>query len=408
MSNFSIYFFASVINSILSFFLLPVIAQLLAIEVVGRLELLFSTYNILINLALFGMPVYFYKNYHSLTKEEQCSKYKTINIFLLLTSTFFIILYFIINLFVKGDLHFDLKSVLLIGLIVYFNVIKQFYLTYLQLISAAVKYSIITTIESIFEWGITIYVLKFITDSYYVRPAVFALIGFLFCIYIFFNLKKTFILSAKVNSNDFMGLLKFGLPFVFSSIASWTMEMIDKFFVTGYLGIEQNAIYSIGYKFGMIIMMIEISFSKAWAPYFYSNIEKKPKTVLKNITLLTLLFLFGIIIFIPIAKLLLVHMYPNSYFGAVIIISIISFAYFFDHLWKVTSLFLIQRNRTILYNISIVFGGFVNVILDIVLIPRFALSGAAWATLLSFVAGFFVSISILLIDCWKNHGKKSI
>ena len=180
------------------------------------------------------------------------------------------------------------------------------------------------------------------------------------------------------------------------------MEMIDKFFVSGYLGLEQNAIYSIGYKFGMIIMMIEISFSKAWAPYFYSNIDKKSKVVLRNIILLSLFFLVGILIFIPIAKLLLVNMYPKSYIGATVIITIISFSYFFDHLWKVVSLYLIQRNRTIFYNTSIVLGGLVNIVLDIILIPRIKLEGAALATLLSFMFGFVISLLILFIDGRKN------
>jgi len=64
-------------------------------------------------------------------------------------------------------------------------------------------------------------------------------------------------------------------PLFFSSIASWLTESVDKIMISEMLELSDVAIYSVGYKFGMVMLLLVSAFSRAWMPFVIENINNK-------------------------------------------------------------------------------------------------------------------------------------
>ncbi len=403
LSNFSIYFIASIVEAIISFFFTPLLTKYLGLDEYGKYELFNSITNIVLNISIFGSTTYYVKNYYKKNENDNLYIKANIIVFNFLSSLVFVALYSIINSIFKNNLHFDFSLIVILFLTVFLGIVKTVYLLDLQLRNKSITYSLVAILEVIIECLITLIIIKCFFISFYVRIlGVLISLGLLALIVLF---REHFIKNLReyFSWNTIKELFIFGIPFVFSTVSSWAMEMIDKFFISGMIGLGQNAIYSIGYKFGMVIMMIEVAFSKAWAPYFYKNLGSDSKNVIRNIVVLTSFFLLGICIYIPIAKYFLVIMFGERYLYAREIIPIICFAYFFDHLWKILNNYFIYLNKTWFYNISLIISGVLNVIMDCFLIKDFGIKGAAVATLISFAFGFCLSLLYFIICIRKRN-----
>jgi len=174
--------------------------------------------------------------------------------------------------------------------------------------------------------------------------------------------------------------------------------MIDKIMINNLINIESTGLYSIGYRFGMVVKMVETAFSLAWLPFFYENIAKNKyennlKIVKATYIYLILLFMFAVF-FGLIGKYLLFFMVDERFFGASKFILLISIAYFFDGVWKVFTGYLVSSGRMKTYASINMFSALLHLFLSYLLIKYLGLIGAAWATCISMMAGAAVTILI--------------
>jgi len=179
--------------------------------------------------------------------------------------------------------------------------------------------------------------------------------------------------------------------------------MIDRLMINNLINIEATGLYSIGYKFGMVIMILEVAFSKAWLPYFYEKIERNKEVDKLKIVRITYIYTAGLIIFSLFygyfSKYILYFMVDEKFYAAGKFIFLIAMAYCFDGIRKLFAGYLIYSGRIRLYSFIILLSAGVNVVLNYILLKRIGVIGAAWATFISFAVGL-VLVIIAAINCY--------
>ncbi len=177
-------------------------------------------------------------------------------------------------------------------------------------------------------------------------------------------------------------LIRYCFPLVFNSIALWVNSCLDRYFVTGICGVEQNGIYSVANKIPVILSTVYTVFSQAWTMSAVKEFDKEDKdgffsktyNVFNSVIIVACSVL--IIMNIPIAKLI----YANDFFVAWSCSSILLVSIMFNSLTAfIGSIFSANKQSDILAFTTIL-SAVINTILNIILIPTLGIEGAAVST----------------------------
>lgn len=188
--------------------------------------------------------------------------------------------------------------------------------------------------------------------------------------------------------------LLFGLPFVPVGVASFTLDLTNRWFIKHYYSTSEVGIFSLGYRFAEILTFVVTAFQLSWPQFLFSH-RKQPDAPqlyanMTNYYLALMLFLWlGLAVFAP--ELLRIMATP-SFYPAATLIPIISFALVFDGMGFMFNIGALFSKKTMLRTISVTVAAAVNVSLNFILVPRFGMMGAAWATFI----GFLVQMSSTL------------
>jgi O-antigen/teichoic acid export membrane protein len=177
--------------------------------------------------------------------------------------------------------------------------------------------------------------------------------------------------------------LGFGLPRVPHGFALQVMSVGDRV-VMKFLETPLDAIgvYSIGVSFGLIPKIALGAFEYAWAPFYYAaSREAGAGNVFSRVTTYGVaalaLMTAGLA---AIARDLLNLITHGQYGGAAGVVAWTAIGVFFYGVYLLTSIGLNITKNTRFYPVSTAVGAAVNLGLNLWLIPRYGIIGAAWAT----------------------------
>ncbi len=204
--------------------------------------------------------------------------------------------------------------------------------------------------------------------------------------------------KIRFSSKKLGQMLRYGLPLVPASLAMFVIHFSDRFFLQRYCSLTDVGIYSLAYKFGMIISVIlSTPFQRAWGTHSF-EIERRPESSVVHARIFTyfacILAFLGLCIsvFIEDAIALLA---PPSYAGAASIVPLIVLSYVLMGLGGMAALGIMLSCRTQYMTYIQVPAAAINIALNFALIRPYGIMGAALATLLTFgimfVATFWVS-----------------
>ena len=186
-------------------------------------------------------------------------------------------------------------------------------------------------------------------------------------------------------------LFSFSLPLKIAALGSFYMTFGDRYILNIYTDLTQVGIYSLGYKFGFILLMLTWDpFQKMWDSEKYEIYKKdNARYLYQKVFIYTssILILTGLCISLFTKDLLRIMADP-SFIDAYKIVPIIVVAYIFQAWTKYCNMGILLENKTM----QIAYGEMVGVIAITLayftLIPRYGIYGAAWATVAGFVARF--------------------
>jgi len=189
------------------------------------------------------------------------------------------------------------------------------------------------------------------------------------------------------------GALNFGLPLVPHALAGWALNVSDRWLLSFLLPLPAAAarsaigVYSLGYQLSYAIDLLAQSFNAAWVPFFYRyGATPQGPGILREMTTLTMAAFSAIAAILAVNGTLVVTVIASPDFAeAADLIPILAPA-FVAHVFYISVVTVIfhERRTRILPLITAAAAG-VNVLTNIVLIPRLGIVGAAWATLVAFL-----------------------
>ncbi len=183
-------------------------------------------------------------------------------------------------------------------------------------------------------------------------------------------------------------MLRFGLPLVPAALALWILEGSDRVVIERFWGPAEVGIYSLAYKYGVILQMALVAFQTAWAPLLFSL--SKQEGASQVISRILTYFLTGMML---LATLLYVVRKPvlslaasADFAGAESVVGPILLGFLFYGFYFVAISGSYIHGKTLSIALVVGMAAGLNLILNFVLIPKFGGSGAAWATAFSYLA----------------------
>ncbi|MCH8013063.1 MAG: oligosaccharide flippase family protein [Candidatus Marinimicrobia bacterium] len=385
----ALYGFGNVLSKFAAFFLIPVYTRYLSTLEVGVLALLEMAEFILITLLPMGMINALWRY---LPSADQLEKRRTVATAFwgTLGIGFIILILLILN-------RHGFASVLSLGesgaiffLIMSCNVFlfvgSQFILWMMQYDQKPVQYMVISLAKFIGILSFTIYfVIGLEKGIYGVLISKTIVLGMLFIVSSIYVLKTAFI-APRISM--LVKMLRYGAPLILVAFVTPVLTFSDRYFLKMFVSLEQIAIYSIAYKFGMLInMLLVVPLQRGWSPMMYRmGIGKDSQVIHKDI--LFYYAFIGSLLFLTItffAESILRVFTTDEYLPGVKYIPWVAFAYLVNGFRSFFVAGAALKDKTKSIGKAGFFSIVANLLLNYFLIRQYGVIGAAWSTAISYL-----------------------
>jgi len=197
--------------------------------------------------------------------------------------------------------------------------------------------------------------------------------------------------------------LRYGLPLVPHYFAGWALTYIDRWLLLRLSTAAQVGLYSLAYNVSMILNLFCVSINTAWAPIYYDLADTaEGRAQLPRLTTVYSAVVTAIAIaYTLVAPDLLLLLANRRFHAAVSVVPVVAGGYYFFALYMVVSTPIFHRKKTMWAPIISGSAALLNVGVNLALIPRYGMFGAAWATL---VAYFFMFLLARLLAARLSPG----
>ncbi len=193
------------------------------------------------------------------------------------------------------------------------------------------------------------------------------------------------------------GMLKYSIPLIFNQLGWWINNSINKYFIIWLKGAALNGIFAVSYKISNLMSMLCNIFCQAWGISAIKEFDKNDSDgffakVYGAFSAGLAISCSGLVLVnIPLSKI----MFAKDFFEAWQYSSFLVLAMLFSGLGSfLGGIFSATKKNKSLATTTFI-AAIINVVLNLLLIPRFAAMGAAIATAVSF---YFVWLLRLLFS----------
>lgn len=194
-------------------------------------------------------------------------------------------------------------------------------------------------------------------------------------------------IGIHLSKSKLVEMIRFGIPLVPAQFGAFVVHLSDRFFLKEYCSIADVGIYSLGYRFGTLPgTFISDPFNQIFAPRRLEVYKESGSEYIfgRIFTYFLFLILFVGLMVSVLSKDIIIIIADEKFWSAYKIIPLIvvssilfSFHYHFD-----IGLIIAQKTKYFAYiNLS---NALVVMVLNFILIPKFGIFGAAYATLIAF------------------------
>jgi O-antigen/teichoic acid export membrane protein len=209
-----------------------------------------------------------------------------------------------------------------------------------------------------------------------------------------YTLKQTGISFSWVSLKEMMN---YGLPYIPGGLGMFVLNFADRFFLQRFTSLSEVGIYSLGYKFGMVINpLVTDPFFSIWRPKMFEFAKREDAKDIYSVMLTYFLFLeiflaLGISVLI---KDVLVIISSPEYRSAYKVVPLILLSYILwgGYFHMQVGILLEKKTKNIAY--IVIISALSNLLLNYLLIRWIGMWGAALATLTSFGIMFLLNYVI--------------
>ncbi|HET8647681.1 MAG TPA: polysaccharide biosynthesis C-terminal domain-containing protein [Vicinamibacteria bacterium] len=183
-------------------------------------------------------------------------------------------------------------------------------------------------------------------------------------------------------------MLGFGLPKVPHGLMVQVQNLADRKVLDLFVTRAEVGLYHVGYTIGGAVKFALSAFEPAWGPFVYSRLRQPdaPRTLARVASWAFAAFVLaalGVSVFAGELLALLTPRNPTLRAGAVVV-PVVALAYLLHGLFLLTSVGIGVARAARRYPLITAAAAAVNLLANVVLIPRLGILGAAWATVLSY------------------------
>jgi O-antigen/teichoic acid export membrane protein len=183
-------------------------------------------------------------------------------------------------------------------------------------------------------------------------------------------------------------MIRFGLPLIPSSFMSYIVNVSDRFFVNHMHGLVITGLYTLGYRFGVLINdLVSGPFAQIWTPRRFEMHQKddSEKVFAQIFTYFCFaMFVVGLGISVCIQD-LIQFVAEESYWEAWVVVPPLTLAYIISSFQMHFSVGILMKKKTKYLMYVNVSTALLNLILNYFLILEWGMWGAVYATIASFV-----------------------
>ena len=365
-----------------AFFTTPIFTRILTPENYGTIALYTSWSSIL-------MVILSLQTYGSIatarirftTEEMPAYLSSTLSISVVVYALFFCVIIAFQGVFAKL---FGLDEILVPLLLIhsFASYVIAFFIAYLDQYKKVVISSLLSVSTTICSIALAlIFVLNFENKVYgkvfgYAIPIIFFGTVIIFVIY----------LRGKCFWNSLYNkyCLMLTLPLVVHGLGHMIFTQADRILLQRFQNESVLGVYSVAYSLCSVLSIIFAAVNTAWTPFYYdfkrtNNNEAIKEHSRRYIKFITLIFIGFILLSFDVFKL----MAPKHYWRGLKIIPIFVASFYFFYLYHFPVGFEYYHEKTNLIPVATILVAAINIVLDIVLIPRYADLGAVFATMIS-------------------------
>ena len=186
---------------------------------------------------------------------------------------------------------------------------------------------------------------------------------------------------------------RFGLPLVPSGLALWVLNFSDRFFLARLAGQDDVGRYSIGVRIASAMVLLLVAFRTAWPAFAYSIEDDREARRTYGFVLTYLLFVacwlsLALGVLAPWIVRMLAR--DESFWPGADVVAPLAFAGAFWGAYTVVSIGIGRLKRTQFNWVITGSAALVNVALNLILIPRYGIEGAAASAVAAFAFMFVV------------------
>lgn len=282
----------------------------------------------------------------------------------------------------SADVKINRTTFIYAVIVTFLNTIFYLLTVHFRFLRKTVEFTLLSFIHAFFS---ILFILLFVLvynkgiDSIYLSYLI--IVPPLLCVQ-FYLLRKELVLS--INKKSLKKLLIFSAPLIPAAIALMLMNFSDRIYIKKFLDFSQLGIYAMAGKFASIVVIIVSGFGMAIAPMMYEKqYEESTKSQLSKIFKLYISIGTTGVLMLSLYSKEIVHLVTNERFHNSSFVMPILFltAYFAG--FAMFSLGLNIAKKTIITAILVIFFAGLNILLNQLMIPAYALMGAAISTLIA-------------------------
>lgn len=208
--------------------------------------------------------------------------------------------------------------------------------------------------------------------------------------------KKIRGISLKFNKLYFKDSLKYGSKVYLADLSSFLHIRIDIFLINIFINPLAVGLYSVSAAMTQKLWLITNSIATVLFPRVSSETDKKRLKEFTPLVCRTTLFitLLAAIFLILISHWLIVLLFSRAYSGSILPFNILLIGTIAISGWNILANDLMGRGKPQIYARLSIGSVILNILLNVFLIPRFGIIGAAWSTTISYTILCFSAVII--------------
>jgi O-antigen/teichoic acid export membrane protein len=387
--GFGIYFASSAVNQALPFFLLPVMTRYLSPAEYGTVAI----YQTLVSFAVpfIGMSLHqnVTRSYFQVERAELARIVGNIVAILVGSATLALLATSVYLLFRPTLFGIPARWLYTLPLVAFMNMVNQSNLVILRNQGRAATYGAFEFVKTGINLVVSILLVVVIPLGWEGRATGVLTASIVFGVVGLAHMVRTGYFEWDISRRRIAELLGLSLPLILHGVGGVTMAAVDRLFLNQMAGKEAVGVYTVGYLFGSLTLLVTDAFTKAWSPWMYEQLADMTDLKRQRIVRLTYLYKGGVVLLALAVTagsyVALPIMVAKPFQAATPVVFWVALGYAVRGMYTMFFPYLLHLGK-MRYFAGVTLGaGLVNAGANYVLIPINGIVGSAQATLISWL-----------------------